>query len=164
VLELQLGFEQRCLIAGRAIWFYVGKLLWPHPLSFIYPRWNEIATPTAIQWALPAMVAGAAAALFALRERLGRGPLVAWLLFCGTLFPALGFVNVYPMRFSFVADHFQYHASIALIALIAALLCVLFSQLVASSQRARAWPALVAAISIPLAILTYRQARNYENA
>jgi len=121
VVELQLGFAQRCLIAGRAIWFYVGKLLWPHPLSFIYPRWNEIATPTAIQWALPAMVAGTAAALFALRERLGRGPLVAWLLFCGTLFPALGFVNVYPMRFSFVADHFQYHASIALIALVGAI-------------------------------------------
>jgi protein O-mannosyl-transferase len=121
VLELQLGFESRCLIAGRAIWFYAGKLFFPHPLSFIYPRWNEVATPTAMQWALPTMVVGAAAALFALRERLGRGPLVAWLLFCGTLFPALGFVNVYPMRFSFVADHFQYHASIAVIALVGAI-------------------------------------------
>jgi len=121
VPELKLGFESRCLIAGRAIWFYAGKLFFPHPLSFIYPRWNETASPTAMQWVAPMMVVGATAALFALRQRLGRGPLVAWLLFCGTLFPALGFVNVYPMRFSFVADHFQYHASIALIALVAAI-------------------------------------------
>ena len=31
-------------------------------------------------------------------------------------FPALGFFNVFPMLFSFVADHFQYLASIGLIA------------------------------------------------
>ena len=42
----------------------------------------------------------------------GRGPLVAVLFFAGTLGPALGFINVYPMRYSFVADHFQYLASI----------------------------------------------------
>jgi len=46
---------------------------------------------------------------------------VAVLFFCGTLLPALGFVNVYPMRFSFVADHFQYLASLGLIALAAGL-------------------------------------------
>ena len=34
--------------------------------------------------------------------------------------PALGFLNVYPMRYSFVADHFQHHACLALLALAAA--------------------------------------------
>jgi tetratricopeptide (TPR) repeat protein len=34
------------------------------------------------------------------------------------LVPALGFFNVYPMRYSFVADHFQYLACIGLIALV----------------------------------------------
>ena len=120
VVELRLSLQQRCLIAGRVIWFYLGKLFYPHPLTFIYPRWKEIDTPTLWQWIFPGMVVVVTAALFALRRRTGRGVLVAWLLFCGTLFPALGFVNVYPMRFSFVADHFQYHASIAIFALTAA--------------------------------------------
>jgi tetratricopeptide (TPR) repeat protein len=42
---------------------------------------------------------------------------VAWLFFVGTLVPALGFFNVYPMRYSFVADHFQYHATLGMLAL-----------------------------------------------
>ena len=40
---------------------------------------------------------------------------MAMAFFLITLGPALGFVNVYPMRYSFVADHFQYMASIGLI-------------------------------------------------
>ncbi len=52
-------------------------------------------------------------------RRLGRVPLAAILFFGGTLFPALGFFNVYPMRYSYVADHFQYLASLGPIALFA---------------------------------------------
>jgi tetratricopeptide (TPR) repeat protein len=44
------------------------------------------------------------------------------LFFGGTLVPALGFVDVFPMRYSFVADHFQYLASIGLLTLFAAYL------------------------------------------
>jgi hypothetical protein len=54
-----------------------------------------------------------AVVLWLLRRRIGRAPLAAVLIFSGSLFPALGFINVYPMRYSFVADHFQYLASIA---------------------------------------------------
>ena len=28
------------IVAGRSFWFYAGKLLWPDPLVFIYPRWE----------------------------------------------------------------------------------------------------------------------------
>ena len=48
---------------------------------------------------------------------LGRGPLAAVLCYLLLIFPALGFVDVYPFRFSFVADHFQYLAGIPLIVL-----------------------------------------------
>ena len=40
---------ERLIIAGRAIWFYLGKLLWPHPLIFIYPRW-EIHPTQLLAW------------------------------------------------------------------------------------------------------------------
>ena len=110
---------ERCLIAGRAVWFYATKLVWPQPLSFVYPKWH-INAMLWWQYVFPLSALAVTGALWFYRRRLGRGPLVAVLLFGGSLFPALGFVNVYPMRFSFVADHFQYLASIGLITLAAA--------------------------------------------
>jgi protein O-mannosyl-transferase len=108
---------ERCLIAGRAVWFYAGKLVWPHPLMFFYPRW-DIDTSQWWQVLFPASAVALLVVLWILRSRIGRGPLAAALLFGGTLFPALGFFNVYPMRYSFVADHFQYHASMGIIVLL----------------------------------------------
>lgn len=107
---------ERILIAGRALWFYAGKLIWPHPLAFVYPRWT-IDAHQPVQYLYPIAALAVAAIFFLLRNRIGRGALASVLLYGGTLFPALGFFNVYPMRYSFVADHFQYHAGIALIAL-----------------------------------------------
>src|SRR5689334_22993860 len=107
-------------------------------------------------------VAACAAVLFALwrlRGRLGKGPLVAALFFGLTLAPALGFVNVYPMRFSFVADHFQYLASLGPIALLAA---------GATRLAARRAPALrlglAAALLLALAALTWLRLPAYRDA
>jgi tetratricopeptide (TPR) repeat protein len=112
-----LSLAQRCLIAGRDIFFYLGKLLWPANLVFIYPRWTVDAA-VAGQWLFPLGVVVLLAGLWALR-RWNRGPLAALLFFAGTLFPILGFFNVYPFRFSFVADHWQYLASLGILALAA---------------------------------------------
>ena len=106
---------QRLLIAGNALWFYVGKLLWPAKLIFSYPRWSidvhdRCCTWDRWPWSWWLGPCGPCAA-----HRLA--PLVAAFIFGGTLVPALGFFNVYPMLYSFVADHFQYLSSIALIAL-----------------------------------------------
>jgi tetratricopeptide (TPR) repeat protein len=109
----------RLLIAGRAVWFYATALVLPINLSFIYPKWT-IDPRAAWQWAFPIGVTVALWALWRMRDRWGRGPLVAALFFIGTLVPALGFFNIYPMRYSFVADHFAYHASVGLIVLLAA--------------------------------------------
>jgi tetratricopeptide (TPR) repeat protein len=158
-----LTFFERVLIAGRALWFYAGKLLWPTRLTFIYPRW-EVNAAQAWQWLFPAAALGVVAALWFWRGRLGRGPLTAVLFFAGTLFPALGFFNVYPMRFSFVADHFQYLASTGLIALAAE----------GMSRGAQRWIAgrgsavwirfgIAAPVLALLAVLTWRQCGVYRD-
>lgn len=116
--EWDLSPLDRILIAGRAVWFYAGLLVLPVRLSFIYPKWT-IDPRAAWQWAFPVAVLVALAVLWLMRRRWGRGPVVAALVFIGTLVPALGFFNIYPMRYSFVADHFQYHASVGLLVLIA---------------------------------------------
>jgi len=115
------GFAERLLVAGRAPWFYLQKLVLPWPLVFIYERW-QVDPAVWWQWLFPLATVDLVLALLLLQRRLGRGPLVAVLIFGGTLFPSLGFFDVYPHQFSWVADHFQYHASLALLALLAALL------------------------------------------
>ncbi|MBC8329423.1 MAG: tetratricopeptide repeat protein [Planctomycetes bacterium] len=109
---------ERCLISGRILWSYLGTLVWPAKLIFIYPQW-DIDVADAAQWLYPAAAVALVGLLFAMRRRWGRGPLVAALIFGGVLFPALGFLNVFPHQFSFVADHFQYHAAIAMVVLLA---------------------------------------------
>ena len=153
-----ITLPQRVLIAGRAVWFYVQKNLAPLRLSFIYPRWNIAAAPSA-WWAFPAAVVAVIAALFALRNRISRGPLVAFLIFCGVLLPALGFVSFYPMRYSFVADHFQYLAGPALIALVVAGVAALLRRV---APRATAAPYVIAGLAlVVLSALTLLQARVY---
>ncbi|MFN0152468.1 MAG: tetratricopeptide repeat protein [bacterium] len=150
-----LSFADRILIAGRAPWFYLSKLVAPVDLTFIYARWKP-DTSSALQWAYPLATLAALVALWRFRARIGRAPLAAALFFCGTLFPALGFINTYPMRYSFVADHFQYLASLGPLVIAAAGLARLV--------RARgAALAAGAALLFALAALTSRQAGIYES-
>ncbi|MCG6981508.1 MAG: tetratricopeptide repeat protein [Deltaproteobacteria bacterium] len=118
--EWDLSLMDRFLIAGRALWFYLGKLVWPRELIFNYPRW-QVDASIWWQYLYPMGVVLVVIVLWLFRKRLGRGPLVGVLFFCGTLFPALGFLDVYPFRYSYVADHFQYLASVGLIVLLVAL-------------------------------------------
>ena len=157
--EYALSAGQRCLLAGRAIWFYLGKLVDPVDLSFVYLRWDVAAAGS--RWALfLAAAVGVTAALWLLRKRT-RGPLAAWLIYAGSLFPALGFFNVYPFRFSYVADHFQYLASLAIIALAAAAVTSGLNRLPLGSRRiARSLCVLLVAL---LGFLTLRQSRLYRD-
>jgi tetratricopeptide (TPR) repeat protein len=115
--DWRLSPVQRVLIAARALWFYPMKLILPLELTFTYPRWH-VDPSDPLQWLPIVGVIFVTVALWALRKRIGRAPLTAWLIYAGVLVPALGFFDIYPMRYSFVADHFQYHASAAMIALI----------------------------------------------
>jgi len=147
--DWSLTFADRCLIAGRVLWFYAGKLMWPAHLTFIYPHW-EIDTAVWWQWLFPVSAIGVMLGLWVARHWIGRGPLVAVLFFAGTLGPALGFVNVYPMRFSYVADHFQYLAGIGLITLCA----------VGLARIPRVFPAM---LLVGLGVLTWQQTGIYRN-
>jgi len=150
--DFDFSLVERGLIAGRALWFYAGKLAWPVDLVFVYPRWDiNGADPAQYAWPIAAVVVGVVLVWLARRWR---GPLAGALFFGGTLFPVLGFLNVYPFQFSFVADHFQYLASLGLIVPVAAGLA-----------RLRGIPGVMtgagAALVASLGFLTFAQSRNY---
>lgn len=113
--DFSLPFLDRVLIAGRAVWFYFGQLIWPVNLNFIYPRWVPDQR-VLWQWLFPAGVVLLLFALWTLRHRT-RAPLAAFLFFIGSLFPVLGFVNLYGALYSFVWDHWQYLPNLGLITL-----------------------------------------------
>jgi tetratricopeptide (TPR) repeat protein len=150
--DFALTWTERFLLAGRVVWFYAGKVVWPVNLIFTYPHW-KIDAGAWWQYLFPAGVLAAAVGLSLLARR-RRGPLAGFLVFTGTLFPVLGFLNVYPFLFSYVADHFQYLASLGIIVPICA-----------AVGRARSLQrALSPLLLLTLAILTFRQARMYADA
>jgi tetratricopeptide (TPR) repeat protein len=149
--EFHLPAIGRALVAGRAIWFYVGKLIWPFGLNFVYPRWTVDAAVW-WQWLFPLGVLAAGAALWLLRRR-ARGPLAALLFFIGSLFPVLGFVNLYGARYSWVWDHWQYLPDLGLLALAAAALARAWEW----AESRLGWPGLVpaTALAVLLGSLTW---------
>jgi tetratricopeptide (TPR) repeat protein len=149
--DFALSMLQRLLLAGRALWFYLGKVVWPANLVFIYPRWT-IDPAQWGQYLLPAATAVFAALAFMARRH--RGPLAAFLIFAGTLFPVLGFLNVYPFVFSWVADHFQYLASLAVIVPAASLLTTAARRVPGGKRAGIAAGAVLLAV---LGVLTWRR-------
>ena len=111
---LTLSIVERCLLAGRALWFYASKVFVPRQFIFVYPRW-EISGGAAWQYFFPVAAVAVVIALWLLRRRIGRGPLAGVLCFMAMLAPVLGFSGIYYFHYSYVADHFQYLACIGLI-------------------------------------------------
>ncbi len=155
--DFALTFVQRGLIAGRAVCFYLEKLFWPADLLFIYPRWTM--SPAAwTNYLFPAGALVLLAAAWLLRRR-SRGPLAGLLFFGGTLFPVLGFFNLYLFLYSFVADHFQYLASLGVIAVVSAGAALLLERW--RDWRRAAGVTLCLALLATLGVLTWRQSRMY---
>ncbi|HNW44647.1 MAG TPA: tetratricopeptide repeat protein [Elusimicrobiales bacterium] len=116
-LEPELAFTpaQRLLLAGRALWFYPLKLLWPADLAFSYARWN-LDSGSAVQWLWVLGALGAGLWVWLAGRRTGRYFASGLIFYAITILPVLGFVSNYTFHFSFVADHYQYLASLGLIA------------------------------------------------
>ncbi|HEV8039929.1 MAG TPA: tetratricopeptide repeat protein [Bryobacteraceae bacterium] len=154
--DFTLTWLQRFLLAGRVICFYAGKLIWPADLMFTYPHWT-IDTSDWRQYLFPAGVLGVALGLWLIaRVSANRGPLAGFLIFVGTLFPVLGFANIYPFLFSYVADHFQYLACLGII--------IPATCAVTVAAKRKAGTALPVLWLVVLGWLTWRQSATYVDA
>ena len=150
---------ERVLVASRAVWFYLSKLIWPSNLTFIYPRWD--IAPTHLlnyTWLLVGVLV--CVAIYFLRRYLGRGVEVAAVFFVATLSPVLGFIMLYTFRYTFVADHYQYLACIGPIALASAGLINLADTF--GNRRTKILGVALCVVAV-LGTVTWRQAAMYGN-
>lgn len=142
-----LSITERLIVASKALWFYAAKVLWPVKLSFIYPRWQTNADSLSSFIPLVGIVV-VGGILWRFRKQFwarvvsfGLGYYVVALL------PVLGFFDIYFFRYSFVADHFQYLASLGILALVVAGGVKLLRQRAARWAMAAMWLTGLSAIS-----------------
>ena len=159
--EWKLPLVDRFLVAGRAIWFYAAKLVWPEHLIFVYPRWDLSVQS---RWCCAGVLALAVLCLVLWgfrRERWARAGLFGAAFFVIALSPVLGFFDVFYFQYSFVADHFQYLASIGLIALMAGAAATVCAKFGRTGRRFGVVMAVV--ILATLGILTWRRGWIYHD-
>ncbi|MFI5087834.1 MAG: tetratricopeptide repeat protein [Terriglobales bacterium] len=166
------GFAERLAQVTKAAWFYVYKLLLPRDLMFFYPNWKHSGLDAFTVAGMVALIA-VAAGLWRMRAPWGRGPLVALACFWALLLPVLGMFDMAWMQFAPVADHYQYPAMIAAIALVVSAAMHLTharptpAEKMGHPKHARlaklAQPTLAAAVIVVLGALTFMQARHYRD-
>jgi tetratricopeptide (TPR) repeat protein len=144
--------------AGWCVGFYFYKLIWPLNLCFVYPRWT-IDGGRLLSFAPDVSLLAAMAGAWWQRQRWGRGLFMVIVCYVALLLPVLGLINIYFMRYSLVADHWQYAATIVPAAGAGALL---------AAQARRGIPRIAvtaAALALLgcLGALTYAQARVYKD-
>jgi protein O-mannosyl-transferase len=157
--EFAFSFAKRLLIFSHAAWFYPAKLFWPAKLTFIYPQWN-IDPTNPLQYLWTVAVVAVCAAIYFGRRYFGRGPEVAVAFFIATLVPVMGPIMLYTFRYTYVADHYQYVASIGLIALFAAAASGISARL---NFGGGAKFAATIALLFVLCVLTWRQTGIYRD-
>jgi tetratricopeptide (TPR) repeat protein len=153
-------WPERLATAGDAVWFYLGKLLWPHPLITIYPRWQIPAAPWAPSLAL--LVMFVILSLFWLKGHAwARACLFAFAYFLVALLPALGLFDNSIFRYSPVFDHLQYLASIGPLALAGAGLVLLSNSIVPKERWLRS--SICVGLLIVLGMTSWQRTWVYES-
>ncbi len=112
--DFEYSIPDKILIAGRALWFYIAKLIFPYPLMPIYVRWH-IDPRQLWQYLFPASYLAVFTLAFAFRKKITNNPWLLLLTFFVISGPALGFVTYYPMVYSFVSDHYIYLGSVPIL-------------------------------------------------
>jgi tetratricopeptide (TPR) repeat protein len=154
------GFFSRAAAAGWAVCFYLYKAVLPWNLAMVYPRWN--VDPRAVTAWLPDLVLLAGLALaWRYRRSWGRPLLFAAGYFIVSLLPVLGFADISFMKYSRVADPWQYVAIIGVIALGAAAGVRAWERLSPTPQK-QVIIGLVILIGA-LGVLTWRRCDVFEN-
>jgi len=153
-------WPERLATAGDAIWFYLGKLVWPHPLMTVYPRWQ--IDPS--QWTSYLALMGAVSVLVILwlkRASWSRIYFFTFAFFLVALFPVLGLINNSFCRYSFVADHFQYLAAMGPLSLAGAGLFGLAKFVI--PERAWLQSIIAGGVLLALGILSWQRVWAYES-
>jgi tetratricopeptide (TPR) repeat protein len=153
-------WPERVVTSGFVVWFYLGKLLWPHPLVANYPRW-KIDAGTGLSY-LPALAV--ILILFILwrkRDTWARPWFFAWAYFLVALLPVLGLFDNYIFRYSFVFDHLQYLASMGPLVLVGAGLARVADLAIPSQVGLRS--ALGAGVLLIVGTLSWQRTWAFEN-
>jgi len=153
-------WSERVVTSGDAVWFYLGKLIWPHPLIVIYPRWQIDAS----QWFSYLPLLAVIVVMFILwlkRETWSRPCFFALSYFLVVLSPFLGLIDQSFWRYSFVEDHLQYLACMGPLALAGAGMVRLAEFVIPG----RLWlqSNLCAGLLLVLGMLSWQRAWAYES-
>ena len=110
------SWPERFILAGDAVWFYLGKLAWPHPLVMVYPGWQSAGSPVLAGLSLVALVV-VLLVFWVKRQTWARPWFAVSIYFIVALLPVLGLLEHGFLRHSFVSDHFQNLAAMGPLAL-----------------------------------------------
>ena len=155
----RIPLAERVLISGRSFWFYLGKIFFPHNLTFIYERW-KVNAGTWWQWLYPLATVGVLGGLWWKRKSLGKGMFAAGMHFYISTSLLILIVVLYMTQFTFVSDHWQYFGCMSVVALAAAGLTRWLEGL---KNRQFVEPALYTGLFLVLGILTWQQCGMYKD-
>jgi len=154
------SWPERVATSGDVIWFYLGKLVWPHPLLAVYPRWQIDAR----QWFsyLPLLaVIVVLLVLWLKRETWSRPWFFAFAYFLVVLSPFLGLIDQDFWRLSFVEDHLQYLADMGPLALAGAGIVRWADYTIPGRHRLQS--ALCAGLLLILGMMSWQRTWAYES-
>ncbi len=153
------GIVSRIAVAGCAVWLYLWKLIWPWDLLPFYPRWSiPLHGIVALLPALALVTVFAVAWQY--RRAWGQPVLMTLVCYLALLLPVLGFVDIAYMKFSLVADHWQYAAMIVICAAFAAASANVVK---AVNHRGLIWAGGIALLAV-FTVLTWRQSCVYASS